>query len=227
LIEPRVLGERLEFAVSTIRRISKQESLKIVLLGADATALPNVYRDAVLAKSYVPDTLRKSIAPFLSPPETAVWLAGIERDLATATEQTFGMMAGVELRAVDPSTATSSDMRVAITLTERPLGSDWLLSIECSDQLASSLTAALLGIDVTEAEPDRVSGLGEVLNVLAGRVKQCAHDVGRALDLGLPQVIDADRLKVLAPEPIFSIGFQWSGIEPFRVALFSQETSAN
>ena len=213
--------------VNTVRRISKNDSLKIVFLLAKDGSDSEVYHDASLAKSYVLDTLRSTLSPYLSQPNTAVWLADLDRDLATATEQTFGMMAGAELRTLDTAADTVSEMMVTISLTEQPLGPDWLLALECSDQLASSLTAALLGVDPGDAEADRVSGIGEVLNVLAGRIKQCAHDVGSTLEVGLPHLVASMSGQGQSSERHLSIVFQWADFEPFRVSLLGTDPSGD
>lgn len=113
----------------------------------------------------------------------------------SATMAVLNTMAYTEVDFIDSSTSeyncslNTGDISAIITISN--LDRDGLISISLPLQLAKILVSRLVGADENElTKEDYCDGVGELLNMIAGRAKmQLAHHCEEPFRLSLPSIV--------------------------------------
>ncbi len=154
------------------------------------------YLDATVEWRMVPDVFLKEFQRAISRSKTALTRLlhtrpSLTRDVVSATEQVFGMMASCEIEQSTPDSArehkwAGQGVHALITLTahgEPLLG----LLFRASLESARLITARMVGCDAGEVvEADVLASVAEVVNIVLGRVRNRLVEAGIGAEMGLP-----------------------------------------
>lgn len=193
LMTDNLSGTKLEFLVSKVKKVSGDEPCKIFALTDSKT--PPVELDTIdgtIKKSFVTDGFLSSVRSALGGVESAgggplAWTVALEPEIESGVQQTFGMMTGEEPEICDTG-PESVDMFGAIAVNSANGDFDMGIELECTQALASGLVAVMLGMEESELEEDMLGGgLNEILNVVAGRIKNSCAQRDIDTQLGLPK----------------------------------------
>lgn len=113
----------------------------------------------------------------------------LAEQIKTATVEIFSSMLMLE---VTPGGTISSEFTLHSSVTGMVglAGTHkGMLAIHIPDEVAKSVTAHFLGIDVGEVNDDVLDAVGELANMLGGTVKSILSAKGRDIDLSLPTTI--------------------------------------
>ena len=120
------------------------------------------------------------------------------------------MMSGVEAEEVQSGDTQKRDDTVQIDITAENQGFEIRLTQRCSRQLTCEFCSLLAGIEPDEVDDDTVaSGLGELVNVIAGRIKSRSEERCDELAMGLPKFnpgVTEQAAEALFSNSLFSVG---------------------
>jgi CheY-specific phosphatase CheX len=171
--------------------------------------------DDVFVRTFVPQLFDEQLAKWSA---TSAWnerlnarYPNFRLHLISATEQALGMMAGCEVSLVEGSPDVGADER-GVEAVVRIDSEDGTLALEfslaCSDAAASVVAARLLGTNGADvSEQDRRSAIGEIANIITGRLQKGFVDHGVPARCSLPSlgsVVRADS----APPAAVALDFE-------------------
>lgn len=219
-------GTPLDFLVNKARAIAKPRELAVYLLGDGGDEKVDVEVQGIVKRTFVAEAFRAALVSLLgggSPPEDGVlaWIGALEPDVSAAIRQSLGMLAGCEPNALAEFTACAEpDYFAKIELNGSVDNTRIRLGMRASRSFAASIVLAMIGGEESDLnEEARRGGIQEVLNVVAGRIKNSCED--RQIDLapGAPEFASADfgPLPDAAYEKRFP--YQWQDTPPFEVVL--------
>lgn len=178
----------------------------------------------VLPRTFVPETLRLELIRVLrggEAPDHGVlaWASSLESEMRTALFQALGMLTGIE----PEETAEAPDPNKARAYGWIDIDADdgeftLRLDIDCGRDLATGLLAAMLGEEPAEddgSEPP-LDALQEILNVVAGRLKNSCLERKIDVSIGLP-VTGFEAPPERQAQFEYAKWFRWSSGEPFRL----------
>jgi CheY-like chemotaxis protein len=148
--------------------------------------------DDVLIRTYVPAAFERELERWLRGTTTFERLSGrlpnIRLRTIRAAEQVFGTMLGTDVEAQDaPSDDDGAQATASVTLTSPPFV--MTLRVRYGMGAARDIAGAFLETDASDLPDDDVlSVAGEVVNMLAGRMKAACREVELDAALGLPAV---------------------------------------
>ena len=118
----------------------------------------------------------------------------VRRSVVSATEQVLGMMAAASVALVDDgSSAPPPEVEAFTVMTLQGQGADVRLALRCDLLSARRLGAQMTGLEESEiAAADAQSGLGEVVNVIGGRVKAAVTRAGDSVSYTIPETRSID-----------------------------------
>lgn len=148
--------------------------------------------DAVIRRSYVPDTFREGIRPYVLVAGPMGGLGEVVPDvrelIASAVRQVFGMMFQAEIADGDPRATIDTqysatlDMRVADRFA-------MAVGIHLPDATARSTAERMLGMEPDEVgEEELQSVAGELSNLVTGRLHAQFRERGLSSATGLPNL---------------------------------------
>lgn len=225
-------GTPLDFVVNKVRSIAKPRQVAVFLLSASGDEKVDFEVQGILKRTFVPEAFCSALVSLLgggSPPAEGVlaWIDALEPDVGTAVRQSLGMLAGCEPRELaefPPGAETDYFAKIELNGTED--NTRMRLGIRASQSFAASIVLAMIGGKESDLnEESRRSGIQEVLNVVAGRIKNSCEDRQIELVLGAPEFAPADfgPLPDAGYEKRFL--YQWQDTQPFEVVLSA--TSGN
>lgn len=101
--------------------------------------------------------------------------------------EVFSLMLGSELKEpAEPSPPVVSDVTAMVGLAGTLEG---MLSFRCSANVATQITARMLGLEQKEAEEQRCDAVGEACNMVAGAFKSKHEEPQKSMILSVPTVI--------------------------------------
>ncbi|MEZ5362393.1 MAG: response regulator [Bryobacterales bacterium] len=178
----------------------------------------------VLPRTFVPETLRLELIRLLrggEAPEHGVlaWASSLESEMRTALFQALGMLTGVE----PEDTADAPDPEKGRAYGWIDINADdgdftMRLDLDCGRDLAIGLLRAMVGEEPGEddgSEPS-LDALQEILNVVAGRLKNSCLERKIDVSIGLP-VTGFEPPKAREAQFEHAEWFRWSGSQPFRL----------
>jgi CheY-like chemotaxis protein/CheY-specific phosphatase CheX len=158
--------------------------------------------DGAVVRSFVPeiflDSLKSALPSGFVPGKRVPVLAEqLKPALVSATEQVFGMMMSAEVAVVDhaappepPAPAIVAAVDLISYAEERRIS----VALSCTRECAITIASRMLGEELPADSEDLVtSSLAEVMNIIAGRLKNTLGEQGRDFFSALPQVTQAAR----------------------------------
>ncbi len=111
--------------------------------------------------------------------------------LREGIEEVFQTMVLLPLeRAAEPMPGTDETSEVRVTGMIGLGGAiKGVLAVHATANMAKSVTAALLGMEVAEIDDDVKDAFGEIANMLAGCLKVSATEAGIAMQLAIPSAV--------------------------------------
>ena len=225
LLSPQMPGLALDFLLNKIGTMSSARRMKIHLLADSLSEAP--LRDGVagsIPHTFVPETFRSQVAQFLGiggAPGRGIlsWVHALEPEILTALRQALGMMTGTECApAEEPAAAPAFDVFAQIGL--EAVSKEFVLSLEleCHRALAQALLASMLGSEegVSDIEAQN-SGIGEILNVIAGRIENSCSQRKMPMQFGLPKVTDSAPPRSEEADYLWRGYFRWEKPHEFRL----------
>ena len=234
LLSPALPGPPLEFMLGKVRNLGEKNELRVFLLADSESQVPDSEDVAGwLPHTYVPESFLSNVVQLLAgeaPPKHGIfsWVGSLEPEILTALRQSLGMMTGEEPTDAEPPEgdpefdlfgtmglhAESDDLRLAVYM-------------DCKRSSARALVTTMLECEEGDIdEESESSGIKEMLNVIAGRIKNsCAT---RKIDvlLGLPEISDQPSE---APSNVLykkETHFAWREDHLFRLTFYAGTGSA-
>ncbi len=180
----------------------------------------------VVSRSFVPETMRSELLSVLrggEAPERGLlaWASSLQGEIKTAAYQALGMLTGVEPEKVEqPPESGPGGAYGWIEITADNGEFKMRLDIESGRDLPRGLLAAMLGEEPGEddgSEPP-LDALQEILNVVAGRIKNSCLERQIDVSIGLPEV-GFEPPEEREAQFECADWYRWSGGEPFRLRL--------
>ena len=216
LLSTGLPGLSIDFALERIAAISKADPPQVYLLGDDGDSGEHEGVAGRLSRTFVPETLRKSLANALSGGDApargmAAWSDFLAAELVSATRQTFGMMTGEEPETVESGEDPPPEGVYGWIAIRSDAGEfEMRVDLVCAIDLAGALMGAMLGEELPPEEEPPLDALQEVLNVVAGRVKNSCLERHIPVTIGLPEVGRESLPEFDAPHLTIRRRFRWS-----------------
>ena len=122
------------------------------------------------------------------------------KKLIDATEEIFNTMVFMPIKAEEPLQQGEEllDCHISAMIG---LSGDFnsMLSIHCPSGIASSITEAMLGMDVEELGDDVKDTIGEISNMIAGGIKTAFSEENVRLELAIPTTVTGHSYRVKSP----------------------------
>jgi CheY-specific phosphatase CheX len=139
--------------------------------------------------------------------------------LANAAIEIFGATCGVQLTPKPCDLRDDSDS-VMVAVISLVGDVDWTIYLALPRQTAAAVAAKFAGFEIPFDSPDMGDAVGELSNILAGRVKALLAEKDLKANLSLPSVLRADSVHVLTQSQAQTIrmcfasplGNLWTGI---------------
>jgi two-component system chemotaxis response regulator CheY len=193
-VSTRMAGTQLKFLTERIDGITGGKAQVFALADA-GQEIPELDKLAGrLDCSYVPEKFVKSVLELVgaavdSGSGSTSWIASIEPEIPTAVRQVFGMMTGEEPDIVEEEPDPECDMFGQINLTSAEEDFRFWVQSENRTAFASALALAILGGDEEDLDEETVDdSVQEILNVVAGRIKNSCVERQVDVNLGLPTI---------------------------------------
>ena len=187
-------GTPLEFLVGKIRSIAKPGAIAVYLLGETGDEQVDFEVQGVIKRTFVPEAFCSGIVSLLqggaAPLEGILaWLPALEPEVQTAVRQSLGMLAGGEpLRLTELPPDTLLDCFAKIELESASEGIRLRLGMRANLSFAASIVLAMIGGEESDLDVEsKRSGVQEVLNAVAGRIKSACESRQIDLKIGLPE----------------------------------------
>jgi len=196
LISPKMTGGRLSFLLEKIDDLAKKRKVAIyTLVDSPADEVEEARISGAITRTFVPQAFTSAVIGLLGggpAPEHGIlsWISSIEPEISTALRQALGMMTGSEPAAVETA---PSDTGFALfgVITLDSAKNDFALAVEvhCQKAFAHGLARLMLGCTEEEIdEKSRNKGLEEILNVVAGRIKNSCQERKIEVVLSPPKI---------------------------------------
>jgi hypothetical protein len=177
-----------------LRTLPGLAAVPVVVAGSRGNEAPPADADAVIQRTFVPETFKKQFSRLVSggTPEHGVLLARPELrpQMISATEQVFGMMLGIEVfaDAVEPAPPGPGADHACVKLSLPAEESDLEFGVSTARDMSERMTALFLqGADLV-TEEDVASTLQEVANIISGRLQNALRGRDDEVTIGLPVV---------------------------------------
>ena len=150
--------------------------------------------DGVIARSFLPEVFRdqfERLTASTGPPVEALEKLHprFRTSLLTATERVFGMAVSTQIEIVPQPEGPAGDVlaaTISLNAPERELSVEITLRVRVDT--ADTLTRRMGGYkeDETVSDEDLTATLGELINMIVGRVQNTLAERGVAAEIGLP-----------------------------------------
>lgn len=209
-----------------IKSLPLANKLKVVSIGGKNAASERVW-DASIKRSFVESDFTQALDELLqtdAPPQAAnepAW--NIATDLQSAVEQVFGMMMGVEVFVAEeapPAQSGAKGVLGAIVMTSETEQEKLTLRLTCESQAGAAITKRMLQEEF-DNDPELIkSSLGEILNIVCGRLVSGLSENGKQYVTGLPEVkLDGGDPPTSETPPDLLLGFTAGDDIKFVVSL--------
>ena len=232
LFGPEMPGLNPEFLLDRLARLPGGEPPAVYELIAGGGEPSAEGIAGVISRTFVPETLRSELIQVLrggDAPEHGVlaWAAALEGETKTALYQALGMLTGVEPQVVAEGPAEGPGGAYGwIEINADDGEFSMRLDIESGRDLPRGLMAAMLGEEPGEddgSEPP-LDAIQEILNVVAGRIKNSCVERQIDVSIGLP-VTGFEPPESRTAQFEHAEWFSWSDGEPFRLRLDASPTT--
>jgi CheY-specific phosphatase CheX len=143
--------------------------------------------------------------------------------LAEAAAEILGATCGITLTPQQDD--SDSETKTVIIAVISLVGDvEWSIFLALPDDTATAVAAKFAGFEIPFDSPDMGDAVGEVANILAGRVKAMLVGKGLKASISLPSVIRANGVHLLAQSEVQTVrmcfasqlGTLWTGIMAAR-----------
>ena len=192
LLNPALPGLPFEILGQKTTSLAEAHHGKVCLL-ADASSPPAVGFAGRVARTFVPESFCAEVAGLLAVATCksthGAWLKALEPEVASAVHQAIGMMTGFEPSSCsEPSREGTPDLFVVMDLRAQSKEFDLLVDLRCQRSFAVALCSAMLGSEASDVDNEvLISGVGEILNVVSGRIKNSCGNHKIEVLLSLPE----------------------------------------
>jgi CheY-like chemotaxis protein len=195
-----------------------------------ATIAPATF-DAVLKRTFVPEEFSAQFRQLYERPaiENEIGFTIVRQMIASAAQQAIGMMAHTDVSLMtDAEVAPVDGEIVAFTvLSMQNERSAARITLSCSPAVALNIAAKLLETDEASVAPeDSLSALGELINVIAGRVQGALVAGGGAGRFSLPDISVPATPLITGPDDIVMRFDSSARNLCFKVVLTPQDQTA-
>jgi hypothetical protein len=174
-------------------------------------------------RTFVPENFAAEVAKIIAG-ITAVagqgpWLKAIEPEIMTAVRQALGMMTGFEPSCIAEPAGGEPDLFGTIELQAQSGEFDLIVDLRCRRSFSVALCNILLGGESAETDNSfLMSGVGEILNVVGGRIKNSCMNRKIEVMLGLPQLLGTSPAE---PDSFYrwQQNFLWQNEHWFRLGV--------
>ena len=229
LLSPELPRPPLEFMLGKVRNLGEKNELRVFLLVDSESQVPDSEDVAGwLPHTYVPESFLSNVVQLLAgeaAPQHGIlsWVGSLEPEIVTALRQSLGMMTGEEPTDAEPPEGDPEfDLFGTMGLHADSDGLRLAVHMDCKRSSARALVTTMLECEEGDIdEESESSGIQEMLNVIAGRIKNsCAT---RKIDvlLGLPEINDQPSE---APSNVLykkEKHFAWSKDHLFRLTFYA------
>jgi CheY-like chemotaxis protein len=166
-----------------------------LLTDVRADSIDKVYCGQVV-RTFVPENFANEVAKLVAGASAVggdePWLKALEPEITTAVRQAMGMMTGFEPTPIAQPVGGEPDLFGMIDLRAESGEFDLVVDLRCRRSFAVELCNTMLGEISEEVDNEfLMSGVGEILNVVGGRIKNSCLNRKIAVLLGLPQLLHA------------------------------------
>ncbi|MDA1313656.1 MAG: response regulator [Acidobacteria bacterium] len=202
LVSTRMAGPQLNFLAERINGITGGTAQVFAWADADQEIASLDQLAGRLDRSYVPETFVKSVLKLVgadvdSGLGSTSWVSSLDPEVPTAVRQVFGMMTGEEPAVVEEEPDPECNMFGQIGLTS--VEGDFRLWVQSENRaaFATALSLSLFGGTEDDLDEEMINdSVQEILNVVAGRLKNSCIDRRLDVNTGLPTMT-----KERIPEP--------------------------
>ncbi len=183
-----------DFLARKLRERRDLAGVRIVLVASRTPVEHAAAFDGVMTKTFVPTEFSDQFDLIFAPSfdDDADVLGGVRRTVEGATEQIIGMMAGTAIAMTRGSRAAivAGQMQASVDVQLETERVSFRILLRCTPEHASAIGALMLGIpaDAVTGE-DGLATLGELTNIVAGRVKTSMVAHGGKATFTLPDLI--------------------------------------
>jgi DNA-binding response OmpR family regulator len=182
-----------EFLARKLRERRDLTDIRIVLVTAQIPARDAAAFDGVLPRTFVPAEFSEQFDRIFAPSfhDDGDILGGVRKTIEGATEQAIGMMAGtaIVMARGDERTIVPGQMQASVDVQLETERLAFRLLLRCSPEHARAIGALMLGLPVDGvSDEDGLATLGELSNIIAGRVKTSMVSNGGRAAFSLPQL---------------------------------------
>ena len=122
------------------------------------------------------------------------------KKISETTEEIFNTMIFMEISAVEPliqeKQVLGCHVSAIIGLTG---GFSAMLGIHCPEAVGLAIAEAMLGMDIEEVDADVKDALGEIVNMVAGGIKEKFSAENINLELAIPTAISGKSYSISSP----------------------------
>jgi len=230
LISPKMAGDRLSFLLDKIDNLAKRHRVTIYALTDSPSETAQEDRiDGTVARTFVPEAFASSVIGLLGggpAPEHGIlsWISSIEPEIYTALRQALGMMTGAEPASVPEAPADPAfDLFGTISLDSARKDFELTVEVSCQKTFARGLVRLMLGCEEEDIDEEtQTSGLQEILNVVAGRIKNSCQERKIEVMLGLPKIgadVPVRPRDILHEKQLF---FNWEQTHTFQLTFLGR-----
>ena len=224
---PQVLGRRMDFVLQKVVGIRRGEEIIIQLIsdGSPADKETHPLSKGWVERTFTAAELTKRFYQAINSSETFLAHARnrfeqTQSEVITAVRQVFGMMTGTEAKSVPERPDVVEDLCASLGLKE-PRQSVYLqVVLQSSRAMAVQLCVQMTACDPGQVDDEQVdSVLGEMLNMVAGRIKSCYEQFEVELELGLARRIDPPYPHLMGEQHSQTHYFEWQDHAAFTLTV--------
>jgi CheY-like chemotaxis protein len=188
-----VLGE--DRLLTKLRRLPEFARTRIVALVSKGAAPPGGRVDGTVARTYLVEPFQADVTRALQASGRTTLLdahPALRRHLISATEQVFGMMLTTEVDMqgdAEPPQGVLREARVDFDVDGRSAALSLRLQTSAADACAIAARMSSVPVEAVAAV-DADGALGELLGVIAGRLRQALSEAGPEV-VAHPAIVDA------------------------------------
>jgi CheY-like chemotaxis protein len=216
-------GLRFEMLGKKVLALAKARHGKVCLIvDTRSDSVDEAYAGQIV-RTFVPETFSNEVAKLVAGAAAVggeePWLKALEPEITTAVRQAMGMMTGFEPAPVAQPSGGDPDLFGMIDLQAQSGEFDLVVDLRCPRAFAVALCNTLLGGESAQVDDEfLMSGVGEILNVVGGRIKNSCSNRKIEVLLGLPKLLAAP-----PPEPdsfySWQQHFRWQENHWFRLGV--------
>lgn len=213
-------------------RESRPSGVRIVRVAelVQDVQLPSEHWDGVLKRTFLPETFRDGIRPFVFIPGPLFAVTQMVPNLTDVIDGVIGNVFGTMFNAEVGKSKTDGPVQVAFTaLLDVSLVEKYSIrvGVHLPKQVAQVTAGHMLGIPGEElGDEDLHSVTGELANLLSGRLHARFREKGLASTVGLPQVTAGSAVPKPAEGAGFTLRYALPGTSDFLLSVTAIERQA-